>query len=412
LRALLRDRSFRSLTLAQFLTVFNDNAYKQVLLLMAVAQDSRGADLQARAGFLFAAPFLLFAVMAGDLADRFSKRSVVLAAKGAEVAIMLLGALALARGIFSPAAAVLLLTGIQSAFLGPAKYGILPEIVPGPALARANGLFQLTVLVGILVGTGSAGLIKTALEGRLWIAGLFFAGIALTGTWAARGIRPLPAADPGRRIRWNVLTRMKGELARAARIPALLPAMLGHATFFLVGGVVLFAWNEMGTRILAVGEGLWSLGLASLSLSLAMSCLLAGHLSRKKLRLDLVPLGGILLGLAFLAVGVGPREPWFILGALFLGNLFAGLYLIPLRTLIQELPTGADKGRTLGTSQLLDWTFILAASGLKELLHALSIDAIATFLVLAGLLIPVSLWLGRTIRPAPLRALEESARRR
>jgi len=398
LRTLLRDRSFRRLTLAQFLTVFNDNAYKQVLLLLAVAQDSQGSDLQARAGFLFAAPFLLFAVMAGDLADRFSKRSVVLAAKGAEVGIMLLGALALARGVFAPAAAVLLLTGVQSAFLGPAKYGILPELVPGPALARANGLFQLTVLVGILVGTGSAGLIKTVLEGRLWIAGLFFAGIALLGTWAAAGIRPLPAADPGRRIRWNVLVRMKGELRRAAGTPGLLAAMLGHATFFMVGGVVLFAWNEMGSRILEVGEGLWSLGLASLSLSLALSCLLAGHLSRSRLRLDLVPLGGVLLGLSFLAVGLGPREPGFILGALFLGNLAAGLYLIPLRTLIQELPADADKGRTLGTSQLLDWTFILGSSALKELMHAFSIDAVATFLVLAGLMIPVSLLVGGRTR--------------
>lgn len=400
-RGPLADRSVRLLIGAQLLTVFNDNAFKQTVLLLAVAAQTEG-DLQAWAGFVFALPFLILALPAGDLADRYSKRDIVLVAKLLEVGVMLFAALALYLGDLRLGIGALFLAGAQSALLGPAKYGILPELVDDADLARTNGLLQTTVFLAIIFGTASAGWFKTALapgggHGQLWLVGILFALLAAIGALLARGIRPVAPADPERRLRFDLLGKLRREVGHARSIPALLPAMLGHSLFWLVGAVLLYSWNEIGVRELEVAEGPWSTALAALSLSMAISCILAGRLCKDRVRVWLVPFGAVAMSISFLVGAFGPPDPLFLATTLFLGNLCAGLYLIPLRTLIQQLPGRLDRGRTLGASQLLDWIFILGASGMKGGLTAIGAQPRQALLLLSGLMLAAAVVLRRRL---------------
>src|SRR5947207_6831804 len=87
--SLLGDRSFWGMTATQFLGAFNDNLFKQVALLMCIdyAKERHTADYQPYAQALFAIPFVLLSGFAGFLADRTSKRRIVVICKVAEIAI-------------------------------------------------------------------------------------------------------------------------------------------------------------------------------------------------------------------------------------------------------------------------------------------------------------------------------------
>ena len=393
-------RSFRFLVVTQFLTVFNDNAFKQTVLLLALDAAGAFGDPQAEAGFLFAIPFVLFAVLAGDLADRHSKRSVVVAAKWAEAFVMAGATLALYLGHFTLGVVVLFLMGTQSAFLGPAKYGLLPELRPR-RLGPANGAFQASVQVGILLGMGSAGFLKQWFRDTLWMAGALFTAVALVGVWVARGIHQVPAADPGRPLRLNPFLRLRAGLRRASDAPGLVPSLFGHAIFQLVGGVILFSWNEMGRTVLypeeqvwSTHQGGWTARLASLSVTLILGYLLAGRLVQRRRGAGLVALGACGMALGFLLVALGPSDPTAVWLSLLGATFFAGFYLVPLKTWIQGLPAPADKGRILGASQALDWIFIVGASLVKITLTQLGVAADESFLLLAIVMLATAVWIG------------------
>ena len=153
---LLRDTSFWGMSATQFLGAFNDNVFKQLLLLLATptaveiaAAEAAGEtvpDRQAEAMIVFAIAFLVFSGFAGWLADCTSKRTLIIGSKAAEIVVMTLGMVGfLFYGSigFSGMLVVLFLMGTQSAFFGPPKYGILPEMIRDRDLPQANGIFLM-----------------------------------------------------------------------------------------------------------------------------------------------------------------------------------------------------------------------------------------------------------------------------
>ena len=124
----------------QFLGAFNDNICKIVVTFLTIQQFgvTTGAAL---VGAVFILPFLLFSGYAGHLADVWSKRRVLVWAKVLEIAAMaaMVPALALsAAGVWWPVLGVLFLMAAQSTVFGPAKYGIVPEMLPAAELFRTH----------------------------------------------------------------------------------------------------------------------------------------------------------------------------------------------------------------------------------------------------------------------------------
>ena len=175
LPTLYADRSFWGMTVTQFFGAFNDNLFKQLILLLSITilADGTTQDNQGTATLIFSLPFLLVTGIAGYLSDRYPKRGIIVLCKIAEIAVMALGALAFAYHGKSSSLAflylVLFLMGAQSGFFGPAKYGILPEMLRDDDLPRANGLILMTTFIAIITGTVVAGLILDYFPGKLWV---------------------------------------------------------------------------------------------------------------------------------------------------------------------------------------------------------------------------------------------------
>ncbi|HNC99698.1 MAG TPA: MFS transporter, partial [Myxococcota bacterium] len=162
----------------QFQGAFSDNALKWLVTFLVFSLDlpaERQDSLVGLAGAVFALPFLLFSIWGGWLADRCSKRSVMSGVKVAEIGIMLFAAFALARGSLPLQMLAICGMGMHSAFFAPAKYGILPEVLPAQRLPWGNGILELLTFVAIILGTVAGGWLAEVLPGRQVWSGLLLA---------------------------------------------------------------------------------------------------------------------------------------------------------------------------------------------------------------------------------------------
>src|SRR5262245_23100809 len=90
--------------------------------------DSRELRM-AMVGALFSVPFIFFSMAGGYLADRHSKRTITIGVKIFEILVMLVALVGLAREQWVVLIACVFLMGTHSAFFGPSKYGLLPELL-------------------------------------------------------------------------------------------------------------------------------------------------------------------------------------------------------------------------------------------------------------------------------------------
>ena len=198
-----RDTSFWGMTATQFFGAFNDGLFKQLVLLLATPTEAQLAagvkDRQGWAQFIFAVAFLMFSGFAGYVSDRYSKRLVVICCKISEIVVVCLGFLGFwyydvagLGGLF----VVLFLLGVHSAFFGPAKYGILPELIRPHDLPRANGLFLMLTFLALIISNALASILLGSANGRMWEGSLVCMVVAVLGFGRALTIRKLPAAQP------------------------------------------------------------------------------------------------------------------------------------------------------------------------------------------------------------------------
>src|SRR5437763_12191285 len=167
----------------QFLGAFNDNLFKIVVSMLAVhlvAAARAGRELSIVSA-IFILPFLLFSGYAGQLADVYSKRTVLIVSKSLEIVAASLGLFAFASGRLELTLVVLFLIAVQATFFSPAKYGILPEMLPDRDLSRANGVLEMSTFVAIVLGTAVGGSLFEAWRGHLWLIGLLVVGVPVRG---------------------------------------------------------------------------------------------------------------------------------------------------------------------------------------------------------------------------------------
>jgi acyl-[acyl-carrier-protein]-phospholipid O-acyltransferase / long-chain-fatty-acid--[acyl-carrier-protein] ligase len=152
----LLSRSFLGLLVTQFLVSLNDNMFRW--LVIPIGKDLIGQDRAlALGGALFLLPFVIFTAPAGYLADRFSKRTVIIGCKVAEIAIMALGMVAILSGSITLMLTVLFFMGAQSAIFSPSKFGSIPEIVRHDRISAANGWVGMTTMFAVILGTVAGG---------------------------------------------------------------------------------------------------------------------------------------------------------------------------------------------------------------------------------------------------------------
>ena len=431
---LFRDRSFWGMTATQFLGAFNDNVFKQLMLLLAIPVGSaaaRKADEQGLAMIVFSLPFVLFSGYAGYLSDRYSKRTVIVLCKFAEIGIMFLGMLGfLAYGTtgYRGLLVVLFLMGTHSAFFGPGKYGILPELFREEYLPRANGAILMTTFLAIIFGTASAGflgdLLYTAagqrVPERLWIGSLFCIGIAVCGTIASLLVRPVPAAVPNLRFQFSTLAIPPETRALLTADRPLFVALLVSCLFWLVSGVAMQSVNSLGMTQLGVGERRTSLLTAVIGLGIAAGAVLAGRLSRGKADFRLVTWGawGMVVGMLVMAVSLpaGGGRFTHLLGyagsfpVLVVLGMAAGTLAIPVQVFIQTRPPDDQKGRMIAVMNLTNFIAILLSGaiymGFDRVIGAAGWPRSVLFALNALLILPVAVLYRRQSGESGVRSRE------
>src|SRR5439155_2270616 len=194
---------FWSLIATQFQGAFNENALKflVIYLILAIEEDKAQRDqLELIVGVLFAAPFILFSLVGGYFADRFSKRTVTIWTKVFEVGVMLFAAASLVGPNLNLALAAIFLVCTQGALFGPSKYGLLPELLPQEELSWGNGVLELGTFLAIILGSMSGSFLAEAFSRREIYSGLLLLGFRVVGLLWSFGISRVPAADPSKRF--------------------------------------------------------------------------------------------------------------------------------------------------------------------------------------------------------------------
>ena len=173
--SLLTKQRFLPYFLTQALGAFNDNLYKNALLLLiafgGISAQSDSALLTNLAAGLFLLPFFLFSPIAGQIADKFEKSKLIKWVKGLEVIIMGLAAAAIVMGNVWMMMLLLFLMGLQSSLFGPVKFALLPQQLDDDELVGGNALVEMGTFIAILVGTITAGIFFDFEQGLYWIAG-------------------------------------------------------------------------------------------------------------------------------------------------------------------------------------------------------------------------------------------------
>lgn len=388
-RPLLGDLAFHGLVATQFLGAFNDNLFKQVVLLLFIAVPIGGVsrDLQPLAMLLFALPFVMFSGYAGYLSDRHGKQRVIVLSKVAEIVVMGLGLICFCvhgySGMTLPLViglgSVLFCMGAQSAFFGPGKYGILPELFRQRDLPAANGIILMTTFVAIILGVGLAGILKQQVGDRLWLVGVCCVIIAIVGTLTSLVLRKPPAADrslPFQGI--DTLTIPRDMVAALRGDRPLLAAVVVYSVFWMCAAVVQPATNDYGLTQLRQGEARTSLMLAGVSMGIAVGSVATGYMSRgqvawRMLRGGLAGMSACLVFLAWFGGAEGTRDGLIAGGALVLLGFFTGMFAVPIQVFLQERPPHELKGRMIATANFLNWIGILVAAAVYAAIKQLQI---------------------------------------
>lgn len=404
--ALLRRRRFLPFFLVQFSGAFNDNLYRNALLVLlvsgAVAAERVNLWVNLAAG-LFILPFFLFSPLAGQLADRCDKARLMRWIKAAEVLIMAGAAAALFQQAWAWLLALLFAMGTHSSFFGPLKYAILPQHLGAGDLVAGNALVGMGTFVAILSGTIGGSLLAGSPDPHLWV-GFGVILVALSGWVASLAVPPAPAAVPDLRIDWNPL-RQLAVLYRLARARfGVLPAAAGISLFWALGVSYLTQIPNFAVVVLGGTPSLIALLLSAFVVGVALGSLLCARIGGTRGELGLVPLGGLGLVLFSLDLGFAVRgfqplaeaapslqllSQWplpRVLGDIVLLGICGGLYVVPLYVQLQRRAGSDSRARMIAFNNLLNALFMVAASLLGMLVLGVLHWSIPDFFLVLGLL--------------------------
>jgi acyl-[acyl-carrier-protein]-phospholipid O-acyltransferase / long-chain-fatty-acid--[acyl-carrier-protein] ligase len=391
-------RGFWALIITQFQGAFSDNALKWLTIFLITQlnlPDGQRDRLVSVVATLFAVPFILFSMAGGYLADRFSKRRVVLGVKGFEIFVMSLALVSLAAHYLYLTIGCVFLMGVHSAIFGPSKYGLLPELLPEKKLSWGNGILEFGTFIAIIGGTVAGGWVCKAFAAQPGWAGVIFIVLAFVGLVTGLGITKVPAAGPDKQFNPDFITDLWAQVKLMRRDRPLWLAMIGNTYFFAIAAliqmvIVIYAKDVMGINDPAETSYLQ----AATAIGIGLGCFLAGFLSAGKIETGLIPFGAV--GLTVCAVFLGRRGLSFgaVATNLSLLGFFGGFYIVPISAMLQHRPAREQKGGVLAAANLISFIGIALASVVFGLLTAvLKLSPPEIFLVIAGLTLVATVYL-------------------
>ncbi len=412
--ALLGKRRFAPFFWTQGLGAFNDNAFRNALVMLVAYQmglSDHAASLYTNlAPALFIIPFFLFSATAGQLAEKFEKTRIIRWVKLFEIAAMAVAAVGFYTHHLVLLLMVLFMMGIHSTVFGPIKYAILPQALKPAELVGGNGLVemgtQLAMLVGMIAGNE---LMRVVGMGPLLASGLTIM-VAVIGYLASREIPQAPATAPELKFNWNPFSETARVIGITHADRAVWNAVLGISWFWFFGTVLIAQLPIYARATLGGDSSVYTLVLTLFSIGSGIGALLCERMSGKRVEIGLVPLGafgltafGVDLYFARHGAAVMPGLDWlaFLHGAgswrivldLSLIGVFAGFYVVPLFAFVQARAPRAKLSRIIAGNNIMNALLIVLAAGFGLGLGALGFDASQIFLAAALLNIVVAVYI-------------------
>jgi acyl-[acyl-carrier-protein]-phospholipid O-acyltransferase/long-chain-fatty-acid--[acyl-carrier-protein] ligase len=389
-------RSFYLLNATQFLGALNDNIFKLLVIYLLIHLKGPGSanTILSIAGAVFVIPFLLFSSGSGLLADRMSKRTIIVYTKFLELVVMLFGLLAVYLKSEIGAFTALFFMATQSALFGPSKYGIIPELVDSKMVSKANGSMTSMTYLAIILGTFLASFIADITNKNFVLEAMFCVMIAAFGVLTSLGIRKTEAQKSTKKITPFFLYEIYQTLKMGWNVPHLLTAIFGSSFFLFVGAftqlnIIPLAMQSLGLS--EVGGGYLFL---STAVGIALGAVLAGQLSKDKVEPGLSCIAGFFIAIFF--VGLHLFSFSLVLTNIFLGllGLVGGAFLIPFDSFIQVNSPQEKRGQVIAATNFFSFIgVLLAAFCLYFISEKLGFSASSGFVLMGVLTLFVNLGL-------------------
>ncbi len=402
---LLTQRRFSAYFFTQLLGAFNDNVYKNALIVLIafVAAGSAESDSSALvnlAAGLFILPFFLFSAIAGQLADKYEKSTLIQTIKLCEIFIMLAAVAAFMLESLSLSIAILFLMGTQSAFFGPVKYGILPQYLSQDELIGGNGLVEMGTFVAILMGTIIGSKVASIADTGIVAICVIVLSVAVAGYIISRYLPIAGASNPQLRINWNPFSETFALIRLARQSRTIFLSILGVSWFWFLGATYLAQFPNFTKHVLGGSVDIFTLLLAAFSIGIGLGSILCERMSGHRIDIGLVPFGAI--GLTLFGVDLyfaTPLQPWGseiglseyfshagsirLLSDIILIGMFGGFYIVPLYAMIQQRTEEKSRSRIIAANNILNALLMVLSAVLAIVLLSAGLSIKGLFLGIA-----------------------------
>ena len=427
---LFQTKRFSPLFFVQFLGAFSDNVFRSALLILITYKFAEGIGIEASilnmvAAGIFILPFFLFSAFGGMLADKYEKHRLIRYIKAFELIILLVACYALVNNIIWMLFACLCLTGLQSALFGPAKYGILPELLEDRELLSGNALVEAGTFLSILLGTIVGGLLILGEVGATSISAvlLFSAGI---GWLASFFIPKIASANPTLVLGANVFKQTFAIYSLGLKHWEIRRVIFGISWFWFLGYVIQSQLNPLTATVLFANEQVAVLMLVMFTIGIGVGSLLCSLVLAGEISARFVPFAGIAMslfsfdlylslnsiaeqssqaGLYTISQFLENSQHWRILIDMLLLSIAAGFYIVPLYTLLQKRVENKLRSRTIAANNISNAMFMVVASILVIGVLSSRFEIPDLFWMLAILNFFVAIYIMKIIPKQSLKAL-------
>ncbi len=429
---LVRTRRFLPLFVTQLLGAFNDNLFKNAMVLYVVYSvynsEAAEAKFSALASAVFIIPFFALSALSGQLADMRDKAAIIRIVKFCEIIIMLVGGAGLVMAwqnmaVEAVAIPLMLLAlfamGVHSTFFGPIKYAILPQHLHKDEVLAGTGLVEAGTYIAILAGTILAGWIDVQ-----WAA-LIAVVVAVVGYLTGRQVPPAPAQGTGEKLDYNVLRSSITLVRNTMHDRRVFLAIMAISFFWTVGAVLFIQFPPLAKNVLHASKEVASLFLVIFSVGIAIgsvsiNMLLKGTVSARYAPASVIVMGIFVVlfflvcevwspdrGEGLLNTGMFIAEPFAIpLLLTLLGIAIAGgMFVVPLYAFLTTFVDKTQTARTIAANNIVNSGAMVVGSIMAVGLSAGGV-AIEHQLLLSAAMCLVSAWLGQLLYRAELTALK------
>lgn len=402
--SLLKDRRFGPLFGTMFLGAFNDNLFKTTFVVLVAygvwdIGTLKPEILVALSAAIFILPYVLMAPLGGSLADKFDKAVIMRTLKIAEVLIVAGVIVGLWLQSLLILYIVLFAFGAHSALFSPSKFAIVPQQMRRDELIGANALLNTGSFVAILAGNVLGSLWGVDTQGHM-IAFAVLLICAVAGYGFSLRIPYAAPPEPGLQLRWNLIADIGSNFKFARQQPpGVMVSLLAIAWFYFVGGTFLAQFPTYASQSLHVDHFTLSIFMALFTAGIGLGGMLNNVLLKSKVSARYVPISA--LGIAifacdmFFATGffksgtavltfpqfIDSWHAWRVLIDVVMLSVCAGIYVVPLNAILQDLTAEKQRARVMSVSNVLDAVFILVASVLGIALFSAGFHVEELFLV-------------------------------